>query len=210
MEKYFNRQVAGNILAHELKEYANRSDVIILALPRGGVPVAYEIAKTLNAPLDVYIVRKLGVPQQEELAFGAMAMDGSIVYNEEVLKEIPLPKPAIEAVINTEKQELDRRIKGYRGNRPPLQLTNKTVILVDDGIATGATMKAAVQAIRQQNPASIIVAVPVAALSSCNEMAELADKVVCPLMPEFFYAVGAWYEDFSQTSDEEVINLLNH
>lgn len=208
MEKFLNRYEAGKILAEALKFYKKKSDVIILALPRGGVPVAYEIAKELMVPLDVFIVRKLGVPGHEELAMGALATGGMIVFNDDILRELHIPKNAIEQVIQSEQIELKRRERKYRSNQPLPKLTNKTIILVDDGIATGATMRAAIKALRQQKPANIIMAVPVAALSTCKEMEVLVDKIVCPLKPEHFSAVGVWYEDFSQTSDEEVAELL--
>jgi predicted phosphoribosyltransferase len=209
MKSFIDRYEAGKILAHELQEYKNKSNIIVLALPRGGVPVAYEVAKSLSAPLDVFIVRKLGVPGHEELAMGAIAMEGTVVFNDEIVNTINIPKTAIDQVIKTENEELKRREITYRGNRPFPELRNKTIILVDDGIATGATMRAAVQAIRKHKPASIIIAVPVSAISTCDEMKQIADQVICPLKPEIFYSVGQWYQDFSQTSDEEVYELLN-
>jgi predicted phosphoribosyltransferase len=208
MEKYPDRYEAGKILATELKSYAKRSDVIVLALPRGGVPVAYEIAKTLSLPLDVFIVRKLGVPGHEELAMGAIASGGVTVFNDEVLRDLPISKSMVDQVIQSESEELNQREIKYRGKRPFPDFTNKTIILVDDGIATGATMKAAIKALRQQKPASIIVAVPVAEYSTCQEIGNLVEKIVCPLKPHDFYAVGAWYENFSQTEDQEVYQLL--
>lgn len=209
MKQFVDRYEAGKILAHELKEYANKSNVIVLALPRGGVPVAYAVANFLAAPLDVIIVRKLGVPGHDELAMGAIAMGGTIILNDEIVHQINIPKAAIDEVIKTEEVELKRREDKYRGERPFPKLTNKTIILVDDGIATGATMRAAVQALRKHQPANIIIAVPVAALSTCKEMEQIADKVICPLKPAVFYAVGQWYQNFSQTSDDEVYELLN-
>lgn len=208
MEKFFDRREAGKVLAEQLRVYAKKKDVIVLALPRGGVPVAYEIAKALSAPLDVFIVRKLGVPGYEELAMGAIASGGTVVFNDEILSHLNVPQSSIDRVIQSELQELQRRESTYRDNRPFPVLTDKTVILVDDGIATGATMRAAIKALRQQNPASIIVAVPVAAYSTCEEMTGLVDKIVCPLRPQHFYAVGAWYDNFLQTSDDEVSTLL--
>jgi putative phosphoribosyl transferase len=210
MQKFHDRYHAGKVLAEKLQMFANREDVSVLALPRGGVPVAYEIAKSLQVPWDVFIVRKLGMPGQEELAMGAIASGEICVFNEDILKEIPVSKSAIDDVIQIEKNELKRREIVYRGHRPSLILKDKTLILVDDGIATGATMRAAIQALRQQNPISIIVAVPVAALSTYKEIELLVDQIVCPLKPEHFYAVGAWYDEFPQTSDEEVSFLLNN
>lgn len=209
MEKFIGRCEAGKILANKLKIYANRSDVLLLALPRGGVPVAYEIAESLSIPLDVFIVRKLGVPGHEELAMGAIAIGGTVVFNEEIVHQLHISKAVIDQIIKLEQDELNRREIKYRGNRPFPKLTGKTIILVDDGIATGATMKAAIQALRQLKPASIIIAVPVAGIETCEEMEKIADKVICPLKPQYFYAVGQWYQDFSQTSDEEVYELLN-
>lgn len=208
MDKFRNRYEAGKILADQLKSYAKRSDVIVLALPRGGVPVAFEIAKALLVPLDLFIVRKIGVPEQEELAMGALAMGGLTVFNEELIRDLGISKQAIEKVIQMEERELRRRETAYRGDEPYPTLTGKTIILVDDGIATGASMRAAVSAIRQLNPASIIMAVPVVEVNTYEKMAKIVDKVVCPLKPEFFYAVGQWYDDFTQTTDEEVRELL--
>ncbi len=208
MEKFQDRQEAGKILAEQLKKYARNPDVIVLALPRGGVPVAYEIAVALSVPLDVFIVRKLGVPGHEELAMGAIAMGGTVVFNEEIVRDLDISKSAIDNVIQSEQQELKRREKTYRDDRPFPILAKKIIILVDDGIATGATMKAAIKALRQQNPAKIIMAVPVAEESTCKKMATLVDEVICPLKPTYFYAVGAWYEDFSQTTDAEVFEFL--
>lgn len=208
MEKFFDRQQAGKILAKYLKKYTDKSDVIVLALPRGGVPVAYEIAKTISAPLDVYIVRKLGVPGQEEFAMGAIAMDGTILLNQEIVQDLGISKTAIADVIKSEQEELNRRKTIYRANRPLPHLTNKTIILVDDGIATGATMRAAIQALQQQKPKYLIVAVPVAAMDTCEKIETMVDEFICPLRPLFFYGVGVWYVDFSQTTDAEVLELL--
>jgi erythromycin esterase-like protein/predicted phosphoribosyltransferase len=202
-----DRREAGRLLATKLTAYANRPDVVVLALPRGGVPVAYEVARALDAPLDVFVVRKLGVPGHEELAMGALATGGVRVLNE-VVQHLGIPSTLIEAVTNHELTELERRERLYRGNRPPLDVRNRTVILVDDGLATGSTMRAAVRALRQQQPASIVVAVPVAAPESCEELRTLADDVICAVTPEAFHAVGLWYQDFSQTTDEEVRALL--
>lgn len=208
MDKFIDRQAAGIILAGLLKKYANQSNVIILALPRGGVPVAYEIATALSAPLDVFIVRKLGFPGHEELAVGAIASGGTIFFNEPLMSQLNITRLSIQPVVEKEQEELLRREKLYRNNRPFPNLREKTVILVDDGIATGATMRAAIEALRKHKPTSIIIAVPVAAFSTCEEMAPLVEKIVCPLKPIDFYAVGLWYEHFPQTSDEEVIELL--
>jgi len=202
-----DRREAGRLLATKLTAYDNRPDVVVLALPRGGVPVAYEVARALDAPLDVFVVRKLGVPGHEELAMGALATGGVRVLNE-VVQHLGIPSTLIEAVTNHELTELERRERLYRGNRPPLDVRNRTVILVDDGLATGSTMRAAVRALRQQQPASIVVAVPVAAPESCEELRTLADDVICAVTPEAFHAVGLWYQDFSQTTDEEVRALL--
>lgn len=208
MEKFVNRYEAGAILAEQLKDYINAPNTIVLALPRGGVPVAYEIARTLSLPLDLFTVRKLGVPGQEELAMGAIATGAAVVFNDEIINSLHLSEASIQKVIQTEQKELQRRESVYRPNLPPLQLKAKTVILVDDGIATGASMLAAVKAVRQQQPTSVIIAVPVAAKSTCADLAGLVDKLVCPLRPVNFYAVGLWYEDFNQTTDEEIFGLL--
>ena len=208
MDKFIDRQQAGRILANSLKNYAIQPNVTVLALPRGGVPVAYEIAMALSIPLDVFIVRKLGVPGHEELAMGAIASGGTILVNESIIRQLRLQQSSIDAVIQSEQEELARREHLYRGNRPFPDLSGKTIILVDDGIATGATMQAAISALRKHKPASIIVAVPVAAYETCQSMAPLVDKLICPLQPINFFAVGLWYEDFSQTTDEEVIDLL--
>ncbi|EKD74155.1 MAG: Phosphoribosyltransferase [uncultured bacterium] len=208
MERFLNRYQAGKLLAEQLKSYAKKPDVIVLALPRGGVPVAYEVAKKLSVPLEVFIVRKLGVPGHEELAMGAIATGGVVVFNDEIVDNLTISQAAINRVIQAEQQELQRRELTYRGNRPFPALSGKTIILVDDGIATGATMRAAIKSLRQQSPAAIIMAVPVAALSTCEEIANNVDKIVCLLKPHNFYAVGAWYEDFSQTTDNEVFELL--
>lgn len=203
-----NRQEAGRALAGRLREYADRPEVLVLALPRGGVPVAAEVARALQAPLDVFLVRKLGVPGQEELAMGAIASGGVRVLNREVVDALGIPPEMIEIVTREEQQELARREGLYRDGRPPPAVRGRTVILIDDGLATGSTMRAAVAALRQQQPARIVVAVPVAAPSTCDEFRELVDDIVCYQTPPSFRAVGLWYEDFSQTSDEEVHELL--
>lgn len=203
-----DRTEAGRLLAARLEKYAGKLDVVVLALPRGGVPVAFEVTRALHAPMDVFIVRKLGVPGHEELAMGAVASGGVRVLNDHVVAGLGIPEYAIEAVVNWETEELKRRERLYRGNRPPPDVRGKTVILVDDGLATGSTMLAAVQALRQQGPARIVVAVPVASTDTCELMKDYVDEIVCAATPEPFYAVGRWYEDFSQTTDEEVRELL--
>jgi putative phosphoribosyl transferase len=209
MERAFpNRAEAGRLLAEKLEKYADRNDVIVLGLPRGGVPVAYEVAKSLRAPLDVFIVRKLGVPGFEELAAGAIASGGVRVLNEDVLRALPNADEIIESVTAKETAELERREKSYRDDRPAPELRDRVVILVDDGLATGATMHAAVKALRQRDVAKIVVAVPVGPPDTCREFEDEADETICATAPEFFQAVGQYYEDFSQTSDEEVRDLL--
>jgi len=203
-----DRAEAGQILAAKLKQYAKRSDVVILALPRGGVPVAYQVAKTYDLPLDIFLVRKLGVPGQEELAMGAIASGGVRVINRDVIEALQIPESIIDNVAAKEQIELERREKFYRQDSSPLDVTNKTVILIDDGLATGATMRAAAQALKQQQVRSIVIAVPVAAESTCRELSHIVDEMICALTPEPFYGVGYWYDDFSQTTDAEVIELL--
>lgn len=212
MERYINRQQAGQYLAQYLQSYARRKDVIVLALPRGGVPVGYEIAKELHVALDVFIVRKIGVPGHSELAMGAIAMGGAKVFNDEIISGLQISNEEIETVIQKEQQELKRREIAYRGDHTFPSVKDKVVILVDDGIATGATMRAAILALRQMHVAKLIVAVPVAAKDICStlSMMEGVDEFVCPLQPALFYAVGAWYDDFSQTEDEEVYSLLKN
>jgi predicted phosphoribosyltransferase len=206
--RFRNRTEAGRLLAAKLTQYANRPDVLVLALPRGGVPVAYEVARSLGAPLDVFIVRKLGVPGYEELAMGAVATGGVRVLNEQVVAGLGIPEYVIEAVAAWEQEELTRRERLYRGDRPAPEVTGRTVILVDDGLATGATMHAAIKALRQQEPVGIVVAVPTASPETCEQMRMDVDDVICAITPEPFYSVGLWYEDFSQTMDEEVRELL--
>jgi putative phosphoribosyl transferase len=207
-QKFRNRTEAGQLLAKKLAAYANHSDLLILGLPRGGVPVAFKIATALNAPLDICIVRKLGVPKHEELAMGAIATGGVMVLNKEVLNSAKISQPTIEKIAAREKQELTRRDRLYRGNRPLPELENRTVILVDDGIATGSTLQAAIAIVRQQQPKKIIVAVPVAPPSTCNQLKEEVDEVVCLMMPEPLRAIGLWYDDFLPTTDAEVKDLL--
>jgi predicted phosphoribosyltransferase len=210
MNKPFrDRREAGRFLAEKLSFYANRPDVIVLALPRGGVPVAYEVARALNVPLDVFPVRKLGVPGHDELAMGAIAPGGVRILNDEVVRALGIPDYSIDAVAAKEQQELTRRERLYRGDRPPPEVRGKTVLLVDDGLATGATMLAAIKALRQQEAGRIVVAVPIASPETCDQMRGHVDDIICAVTPEPFYAVGLWYENFSQTSDEEVRDLLN-
>jgi len=206
---FANRAEAGRFLAEKLENYAGRDDVIVLGLPRGGVPVAYEVAQRLRAPLDVFIVRKLGVPGFEELAAGAIASGGVRVLNDDVVRALPHADAIIESVTARETAELERREQSYRDGRPAPELRDRIVILVDDGLATGATMRAAVAALRQRGAAKIIVAVPVGAPETCRELAELVEEIVCGMAPAFFQAVGQYYQDFSQTSDDEVRELLS-
>ena len=203
-----DRREAGRLLAAKLTGYANRPDVIVLALPRGGVPVADEVARALGAPLDVFVVRKLGVPGSEELAMGAVATGGVRVLNDQLVNRLGIPDHLIDAVAVREGQELARRERLYRGGRPLLDVRDRTVILVDDGLATGATMHAAIAALRQLHPARIVVAVPTASPETCEEMRAEVDDVICAITPEPFQAVGRWYQDFAQTTDEEVQDLL--
>jgi putative phosphoribosyl transferase len=204
-----DRTAAGQVLAKELAAYANRSDVLILALPRGGVPVAFEVAKALKAPLDVFLVRKLGVPGQEELAMGALASGGVRVLNDEVVAGLGLSETIINKVAEKEQQELERRERLYRDDRPAPDLHGRTVILVDDGLATGATMRAAVRALQQQQPAQLVVGVPVSSPETCQEFQTEVDDIVCAMTPRPFHSVGLWYDDFSQTTDDEVRDLLH-
>ena len=203
-----NRSEAGRWLADRLKAYAQRPDVIVLALPRGGVPVGFELARALQAPLDVFLVRKLGLPGQEELAMGAIATGGVRVLNDDVVQALAVPASVIDDVARREEQELRRREAAYRESRPALDLRGKVAILVDDGLATGSTMRAAVRAVKQMQPARVVVAVPVAAASTRDDLATEVDEIVCETPPEPFLAVGRWYEDFSQTTDDEVRDLL--
>jgi predicted phosphoribosyltransferase len=207
--KFYDREEAGRALASHLREYANRDDVIVLALPRGGVPVAYEVALALHAPLDVFLVRKLGVPGHEELAMGAIASGGVELLNESVVRMLGISEREVEAVARAERAELERRAREYRDDRPPLDLRRRCVIIVDDGLATGATMRAAVAALRMEGPSRIIVAVPVGATETCDALGTVADDVVCVRTPEPFNAVGLWYQKFDQTSDDEVRELLH-
>ena len=206
--RYDDRFEAGRVLSDLLSKYTGRTDVLVLALPRGGVPVAYEVARALDAPLDVFLVRKLGVPGHEELAMGAIASGGVRVLNDGVVRSLHIPETAIERATRDEMGELRRREREYRGEGPPPEVRGRTVILVDDGLATGSTMRAAAEALRRQSPRRIVVAVPVASAETCAEFRDIVDDVICAATPEPFHAVGQWYEDFSQTTDEEVRRLL--
>ena len=206
--KFADRRDAGRELARELRHYRDRSDVVVLALPRGGVPVAVEIAEALGAPLDVFLVRKLGMPGHPEFAIGAIASGGVRVLNDDVVRWYGISEQIVETLAAQEQAELERRERAYRGARPLSDLRDRTVILVDDGLATGASMRAAVQAVRAHHPARVVVAVPVGAAETCEAFANITDETVCARTPEPFSAVGLWYRDFSQTSDEEVRDLL--
>jgi predicted phosphoribosyltransferase len=206
-----NRISAGRLLASKLEIYANRSDVIVLGLPRGGVPVAYEVAHALNVPLDVFVVRKLGVPGYEELAMGAIATGNVRVLSEDLIKELGIPGQWIDQIAAREQRELERREKLYRGAAPPLNVKGRTVIVVDDGLATGSTMRAAVNALKSLGPARIVVAAPVAARETCESFkVDVQSTCVCYMSPVPFEGVGKWYRDFSQTTDAEVCALLQH
>ncbi len=208
MRAFSNRVEAGRLLAEKLEKYAGRDDAIVLGLPRGGVPVAYEVARRLNVPLDVFIVRKLGAPGFEELAVGAIASGGVRVLNDDVVRALPNADEIIESVTAKETAELERREQIYRDGRPAPDLRGRVVILVDDGLATGATMRAAVAALRQRDVGKIVIGVPVGAAETCREFEIEVDETICAIAPEWFQAVGQYYEDFSQTSDEEVRELL--
>jgi putative phosphoribosyl transferase len=203
-----DRREAGRTLAGLLQPYAGHNDIIVLGLPRGGVPVAYEVARALGAPLDVFVVRKLGTPGQEELALGAIAGGGVRVLNQDVVHGLGIESEEIERVTQRELPELERRERQYRAARPPLDVPGRTVILIDDGLATGSTMRAAVSALRRMAPAKIVVAIPVAARSTCEELRAEVDELVCTATPDNFYAVGQWYRHFPQISDEEVEGLV--
>jgi putative phosphoribosyl transferase len=208
VQPYDNRQQAGVVLARRLEHFKGRSDVVVLALPRGGVPVAHEVARALGAPLDVFLVRKLGVPGRRELAMGAIASGGVRFVNDDVVRAYRIPEAVIDAVAHEEEVELERRERTYRDGRPPVELRGRTILLIDDGLATGASMNAAVTAVRAHAPARVVVAVPVGSPDTCREFADVADEIVCARAPEYFAAVGQWYRDFSETSDEEVRELL--
>ena len=206
--RFANRAEAGRMLAEALSAYIGRRGILILALPRGGVPVAYEVAKALSAPMDLWLVRKLGVPGQEELALGALAGKNIRVLNDDIISLLNIDQSAIDIVIAREQAELERRNRLYRQGRPPPDIEGKTIIIIDDGLATGATMRAAIASLRQAGAAWIIAAVPVGAVSTCRKIEQEADELVCLHTPQPFYGVGQWYTDFSQTSDEEVLALL--
>jgi predicted phosphoribosyltransferase len=207
-ERFTDRREAGALLAGRLEAYADRDDAVVLALPRGGVPVAFEVARALHAPLDVFVVRKLGVPGHEELAMGAVASGGVRVLNDEVMAWYRPTEEEVEAVTRAERAELERRERAYREGRPPVPIKGRVAILVDDGLATGSTMRAAVLAAQRLEPSRVVVAVPVGAADTCRLLADAADEVVCAWTPEPFSAVGRWYDDFSQTTDEEVRQIL--
>ena len=209
MHRFRDRFDAGRRLAERLRPYAGRDDLLVLALPRGGVPVAYEVAQGLGAPLDIFIVRKLGMPGHEEFAIGALATGGTRVIDQPVVRAYGIDAKTIDAIAGREQAELERRERLYRGDRPPPPVRGRTIILIDDGLATGASMRAAVAALRQQEPASIIVAVPVAPHETVDFFERLVDEMICLATPEPFHAVGLWYEDFRQTTDEEVQRLLD-
>ena len=204
-----NRQEAGRELAARLAKYANREDVLILGVPRGGVPVAFEVATALHLPLDVFVLRKLGVPGHEELAFGAIGSGGARILNADIVSELGISELDISAATKEQTAELERREQLYRGNRPPFHVHGQTVILVDDGIATGASLRAAIHAIRKMRPAAIVVATPVAPRETCNHLRPEVDELICVQIPEPFYGVGEFYRDFSQVSDEQVVELLD-
>ncbi len=208
MVPFVDRFQAGRLLARRLLAYTDRPDVLVLTLPRGGVPVGFEVARALGAPLDVFVVRKLGVPGQEELAFGAIASGGARVLNDEVMSALALPNDVVETITRREERELARRERLYRGSRPAPAIAGKTCILVDDGLATGSSMRVAVKALRSGSPRRIVVAVPIAPPDTCRALGAEADEVVCAATPEPFYSVGTWYRDFPQTTDEEVRELL--
>lgn len=206
--RFHDRTEAGRLLAVQLADYANNPDMLVLGLPRGGVPVAYQIAKAIHAPLDVWLVRKLGVPGQEELAMGAIASGSIMVLNNEIIQALGISQRVIQQVAADEKQELERRDRAYRGDHPPLNVQDRTIVLVDDGIATSSTLRAAIAALQQQQPKRIVVAAPVCPPSVCEALRSIVDEVICLATPEPLSSIGMWYEDFSQTTDDEVRELL--
>jgi predicted phosphoribosyltransferase len=208
-QKYPDRSHGGRVLAAALEKYARRDDVTVLALPRGGVPVAYEIAKHLQVPLDVFIVRKLGLPGHEEFVVGAIASGGVTILNDDMFGGFSISDTVMGKVVAREREELSQRETAYRGDRPPLDVRGRTIIVVDDGLATGSTMKAAIEGLRRLDPRRIVVATPIAAASTCEELSPLVDEIVCARTPEDFHAVGLWYSDFTQTSDDEVRRILS-
>ncbi len=205
---FSDRRAAGAVLAQRLVAYAGRPDVIVLGLPRGGVPVAFEVARELGAPLDVFVVRKLGLPGHEELAMGAVASGGIVVLNQDLIRTLGVPDSDVARVLGVEQREVERREREYRDDRPPAAVAGKIVILVDDGLATGSSMLAAVEALKENHPARLVAAVPVGAADTCNALGRYADDVVCVITPDPFYGLGAWYADFRQTTDDEVRGLL--
>jgi putative phosphoribosyl transferase len=207
-ERFWNRAEAGAYLAGQLRSYAGRQDLLVLGITRGGVPVAFEVARALHAPLDIVVVRKLGLPEQPELAIGAIASGGIRILNEEAVTELRVPKSVIEAVTRRERRELERREHAFRGGKAAVDPSGRTVILVDDGLATGATMRAAIAALRQRQPARLVGAVPVAQTDVYRALRALVDDMVCPIVSDAFFAVGQWYVDFSPTGDDEVRELL--
>lgn len=209
MKLFADRKDAGEKLAQKLSEYTSADNVVVLGLPRGGVPVAYEVAKAIRSPMDIFLVRKLGVPGQEELAMGAIASGGVRVLNDSLIDQLSITDKMLASVAAQEQQELERRERVYRGDNPHVELTDKKAILVDDGIATGASMKAAIEALRAHKPEKIIVAVPVSPPDTYMEIKEQVDEIVCIDTPQPFYGVGMWYDDFSQTTDEEVKEYMN-
>lgn len=208
MSLYRDRRDAGRALAVALSKYEGEPRLLVLALPRGGVPVGYEVARALDADLDVFVVRKLGVPGHEELAMGALASGGVRVFRHDVISELEISAASIAAIVAKEQRELNRRERTYRGDLPPLRVKTRTVLLVDDGLATGSTMRAAIAGLKQLTPQRIVVGVPIAAPETCHELSREVDDMVCAATPQPFYAVGRWYEDFSQTTDQEVRELL--
>lgn len=208
--QFQDRCEAGQFLATKLTHHAGDPSLVVLALPRGGVPVAYEVAKVLKAPLDIFLIRKLGVPGYEELSMGAVASGGLKIFNHEVIQHLGISEKIVEAITREKQQELEHRELIYRGKREPVALEGRTVILVDDGLALGASMRAAVHALRIKQPKSIIAAVPIGSADTCNQIRSEADEVVCGMAPDPFYSVGAWYSDFIQITDEEINHLLNH
>ena len=210
LRSFADRRDAGRFLAQKLRGFANRDDAMVLALPRGGVPVAYEIASALNLPMDVLVIRKLGAPSNAELAIGAISSGGGRVLNLALIERLGVTPEMLELVTAQERQELERRERLYRGDRPPVEVAGQTLLLVDDGLATGASMRAAVQALRPHRPSSMVVAVPVGARDTCRKMALEVEEIVCGRCPKDLSAIGMWYGDFSQTSDEEVAELMGH
>jgi putative phosphoribosyl transferase len=207
--RFADKNQAGVLLAQRLQQYAGQPDVIVLALPRGGVPVGFAIAQALRLPLDILLVRKLGMPGHEEFAIGAIATGGFSVVQTDLLARFGIEASTLDVIVRREQREIERRETLYRAGRPPLPLAGRTVIVVDDGLATGATMQVAIKAVREQHPERVIIAVPVASIEACRELGAQVDDIVCLQTPDPFHAVGAWYQDFTQTTDDEVIDLLD-